>query len=383
MTIELRIHEGTIRPSVVDALETLSAPERWASSYYLDLGSRDQVDVRGMRLAVSQSLEQQRKRLDELDVRGEVRHALQGDWEKVQEFALTTVGKRGIRSLACFIASESDQAVALRLTWPLRDRAFFEDRFVVWPLQQVLDQSDRYAIALTDKDDARLFLYNQGQIEEVGEIHDEIPGKIRFSVRWREMEYRHKHVEAFHHHFAKVAETVLRLFRREPFEHLIIGGLWETLPQFEAHLHRYLHDRLVARWDINVGTATQGIIGRTEQEERQFLRRQAEETWEEIQDQRPQPGALGPEEVFSALWGRRVQTLLEEPDAVRAGLRCTVCGRLQLGQGPCVECGGQTAGIPDIFEEAVREAIEQDAHVRYWKAPALERVDSIAASRRY
>jgi hypothetical protein len=34
-------------------------------------------------------------------------------------------------------------------------------------LQQILDQSDRYAIGLADKDEARLALHGFGQIEEV------------------------------------------------------------------------------------------------------------------------------------------------------------------------------------------------------------------------
>jgi hypothetical protein len=54
-----------------------------------------------------------------------------------------------------------------------------------------------------------------------------------------------------------VSESSLRVLRREPFERLIIGGLWETLPQFESRLHRYLRDRIVARWDIDVHTPTE------------------------------------------------------------------------------------------------------------------------------
>ena len=114
------------------------------------------------------------------------------------------------------------------LAWPVRERAFFEDRFVLWPLQQLLDQSDRYAICLADKDEARLFLYYFGQIEEVKDIVDEIPGRVRFPDPCHELEYMRKIIEHTHHHFDHVAELALRLLRREPFEHLIIGGLWEN-----------------------------------------------------------------------------------------------------------------------------------------------------------
>jgi peptide chain release factor subunit 1 len=354
------------------------------SSYYLNLDLPRRGSAEAVRIALKNTLARERERIDKLDVRPAVRHALRRDWELVEELAPTVIGERSTIALACFVSSETGHAWALRLPWPVRSRAFFEDRFVLWPLRLILDQSDRYAVCLTDKDDARLFLFYLEQIEEVRDVLDEIPGRVRFPDPFGELEYMRKHIEYFHHHFERVAETALRLFHRDPFEHLIIGGLWETLPQFESHLHRYLRDRIVARWDIDVQhTPTPQILERTRQQEQQFLERQAQEVWKAIQDQRPQRGALGPEEVFAALWQRRVQTMLAEPGVVRSGFRCSACGRLSLTEGPCAECGGKVAEVPDVFEEVVHEAIEQSAQVRYWKDPALSKVDSVSALKRF
>ncbi len=168
-----------------------------------------------------------------------------------------------------------------------------------------------------------------------------------------------------------------------PFENLIIGGRWETLPQFESHLHRYLRDRIVTRWEIDVRSPTAQVQERARQEEQQFLQRQAQAIWKAIQEQRPQRGALGPEEVFAALWQRRVQSLLVEPGVPRAGFRCSTCGRLNLSGGSCVQCGGKMTEVPDIDEEAIHEAIEQSAQVRYWKDSALHEAASIAALKRF
>ena len=180
-----------------------------------------------------------------------MRQDLLRDWEMVEELAPTIAGERGTRSLACFVASASRQGWALHLPWPLRDRAFFEDRFVLWPLQQVLDQSDRYAICLTDKDDARCSFSSWSRSRKCRHLrHDPGPDPLP-----RPHPRAGVHAQARRgvpHHFERVAEAALRLFQREPFQHLIIGGLWETLPQFEVHLHRYLRDRVVARWDIDV-----------------------------------------------------------------------------------------------------------------------------------
>ncbi|MGZ3353559.1 MAG: baeRF10 domain-containing protein [Isosphaeraceae bacterium] len=384
MAKSIAIHEGVIQPSLVAELEAFRAPGGRVSSYYLNLDPRCWGNADGVRRALKNTLARERKRIDRLDATHEVRHALLRDCELVEEVSPTVIGERHTLAMACFVASESRYARALRLPWPVRDRAFFEDRFVLWPLRQVLDQSDRYAIILTDKDEARLFLFYLEQIEEVSRIMDEIPGRVRFPDPFGELEYMRKHIEHYHQHFDRVSETALRLLQREPFEDLIIGGLWETLPGFESRLHRYLRDRIVARWDIDVQhTSTTQVLERTRQQEQELLERQAQDTWKAIQDMRPQRGALGPEEVFAALWQRRVQIMLEEPDAARPGFHCTACGRLSLSDGPCVECGGKKADVPEVYQEAVHEAIDQSAQVRYWNDPALKEVNSIAALKRF
>lgn len=384
MSHSIKVHDGVIRPSLVAELETFRTPDLRVSSYYLNIDPKHWGnDLESVRRALKKSLDHERDRIERMEWPHNVRAALLRDHEKVAEVAPTVVGDRHARAVACFVASESRYARVLRLPWPVRDRVFFEDRFVLWPLQQVVDQSDRYGVILCDQDEARLFLFYLEAIEEVLDVVDEIPGRIRFPDPYRELEYMRKNIEYTKHHFDNVAENALRLLRKEPFEHLIIGGLWETLPQFEHRLHRYLRDRIVARWKIDVHAPTQQILERTRQEEQQFLRRQAEETWKAINDLLPQRGALGADPVFSALWQKRVQTLLVEPNAARSGFRCSVCFRLRLSGEPCIECGGKMVEVEDVFDEALQDAIDQSGHVRYWEDPALRAVDSVAALKRF
>jgi peptide chain release factor subunit 1 len=383
MARELRLHEGTLRPSLVKELEVFRAAGQRVSSYYLDLHGHHGNDVEVAKLTVKNAMATQRKRLEQLELPPANRHALQHDWESVQELALLTAGRRDVRAVACFVTSDAGFARVFALPWSVGDRAFFEDQFVLWPLHQILDQADRYAVCLTDKDDARLLLVHLEQIEEVSTLCDEVPGRVRFPDPFGESHYQHKRIEHFHHHFERVADALLRLFQREPFEHLIIGGLWEKLPQFEGHLHRYVRDRIVARWEIDVHASTLEVLQRALTEEQNVLRREAQNIWKNIQDRRTDRGALGPDETFAPLWQRRVQALLVEPEARSAGFRCQSCGRLQSSGGECLECGGKLNELADVFEEAIHDAIEQSALVRLWKDPALKDVASLAALKRF
>lgn len=70
-------------------------------------------------------------------------------------------------------------------------------------------------------------------------------------------------------------------------------------------------------------------------------------------------GALGPNETFAALWQLRVPSLLVDQDATRPGFRCSVCGRLNVSSGPCAGRAGKATEVGDAYEEAVKDAIEQ------------------------
>jgi hypothetical protein len=378
----------TVRDTYVDRhslteIRSFSSPDVLISSYYLDLDAEQSGTIEGMRIEVKKALARQRKSISDLDVDGETRHALIRDWESIFEPALLAPGERNTRSLACFAASSAGIARVLQLPWPLRDRTFFEHRFVVWPLDELLDQAERYVICLTDKDEARLYYFDLEQLESVGEILDEVPGKVRFPLPIDEPNYIGKHHRHVHYHFVNVADHLLKLFERRSFEHLIVGGLWEVLPEFEQHLHQYLSERIVARWDLDVHTPLLEVERRAVDEERQLLERQKEETWQVINNEQPSRRAIGLDDTLGALWLRKVDTMLVEPGARADGARCKQCGRLQRAANKCVECAEKTTRVANIFDEAEYAAVEQSAHVRYWNNPALRSHGSIAALNRF
>lgn len=177
----IEVHRGVIRPSLIAELESFHAPDQRVSSYYLDVAVRRGGNPEETRAALEKPLARERAQIGQLDASHAVRQALLRDLEEVEGLAPTVIGERHTRSLACFLASGRSFGRTLPLSRPARHLVFFEERFVLWPLQQILDQSDRYAIVLTDKDDARLFLFFQERIEEVTTLKDALPRPPRMS----------------------------------------------------------------------------------------------------------------------------------------------------------------------------------------------------------
>ncbi|MER3414776.1 MAG: hypothetical protein C4297_00985 [Gemmataceae bacterium] len=379
----MRVHSGIIRPSLLETVRSHHNDRGSALSVYVDIDMHRWGGADAARIAAKTFFSEERERLHRADIGRTDREIFEEELQQAAQLALEQVGERRTSGLAIFLDSQARLAWAFRLPWPVRNRAFYGPRFVLWPLQQQLALSPRLGLILTDKDDARLFLYHLGELEECLRVEEEIPGKIRFPEPLGELQYMRKHVEAFRHHFARVADEALALYEKEHFEKVILGGLWETLPQFEARLHRYVRDRVIARWDIAVHTPLDQLAERVRREESNYLASLAAEAWKLIQDRRQQRGAVGPEQTFAALWRQSVQTVLLEPGVGYGGYRCTRCRRLHLSSGPCIECGGAMAPVHNILLEAVQDAVEQGAEVFYWKNSELNDADSIAALRRF
>ncbi|GBD36812.1 hypothetical protein HRbin36_01940 [bacterium HR36] len=383
MLQRIELYPGVLTQRALRQLEALHRSQERVLSVYLDVDPQRWGDIEGVRIAAKNALNQLREHIRTLAISNGERQRLLRETELLQELAYLSAGRRGMRGLASFIASQAEVAFAFPLPWPLRHQYFLEERFVLWPLRQALDQSDLFGIVLVDKDEAKLFLGYLGEVEEVSYLFDEVPPKIRIPDAFGELQFRRKQVEHFHHHFDWVAYCALRLWEQEPFRHLIIGGLREVLPQFEWHLHRYLKDLIVARWEISVHTPQMEVRERFEQEESRLLQQQAARLWQQLNEAPPAQQARGPEQVFRALWQRRIWHLLVKPKTHYHGHICSQCGRLHLSGGPCIECGGTMTHLSDVYEEAVRETLAQSAHVRYWDHPALDECDGIAALLRY
>jgi hypothetical protein len=121
------LHEGVIRPRLVEELESFRAPDRLVSSYYLDLNPPRQGNGDALRIYLKDLLARERERIEQLAVPAEVRNALRRDWELVKDLAPAVIGQRSTLALACFVASESGYGRALRLPWPVRHRAFADE----------------------------------------------------------------------------------------------------------------------------------------------------------------------------------------------------------------------------------------------------------------
>jgi peptide subunit release factor 1 (eRF1) len=382
MSTKVEVHNGVIGPQLIREIEDVRREDGPVTTLYLKVDVQFRGDPDQIRIALKDELKEVEGFIGELDARS--RKEVEADMAAVRDAVPNLVLNPGMRSLACFVSSELGYARLFPLPWPVRTRGFFEERFVMWPLEEVLQQAEEYLVCLTDKDEARAFRYYLDQIEEVSAIFDEIPGKVRYPDPYAELRFKRRHTEKVHEHLEHVADMLFRHAQREPIDHVVIGGLSEVLPQLERHLHPYLAGRVTGRWHMDVHSNVERIHERARAEEQRVLKDQAEAIWRNIEEQFPHRASKGPVQVLEMLWQNRVHSLLMDESFSQSGKRCTSCYRLTTGGDVCPECGASMVDVADLSDEITLQATSQSARIRHLgDHEGLASVEGIASLNRF
>src|SRR4030042_2773795 len=100
-----------------------------------------------------------------------------GDFEKIDAYVMANkrIFKKG---LVILTSQEKKFWVEFHLSVPIKNEIILDKTPYIKPLLDILDNYQRYAILLVDKESARLFIIHIGEIEEYTEVHSEnVPGK--------------------------------------------------------------------------------------------------------------------------------------------------------------------------------------------------------------
>jgi peptide chain release factor subunit 1 len=230
--------------------------------------------------------------------------------------------------------------------------------------------------------DARIFRGSPDGLREIQQIHDDVPGQ-HDQGGWSQARYQRSIEKDKDDHLRDTGEALMRHFKRQPFDCLIVGGPRELVTDFEAKLHHYLRDRLGGRIEVDVEhsspdqvlDAARPLIDELDQ------RREAEAL-----ERLGERGAMGVADVLPPLNERRVELLIldEQFDGV-TGVQCPECGWLGLEGESCPADGTDLIQLDDLTEAMIELSVQQSAEllgVRHERA-ALEGRGGVAALLRF
>jgi peptide chain release factor subunit 1 len=327
-------------------------------SLYLDVDGRRYVRPRGYEAQLEAMVRQATA-----GANGDAATAAQ--LQRIESFVKAGVDRSRTRGLALFSCRSPELWHVIELPVPVRNQLVVNATPHVRQLEAVLDEYERFAVLLADKQRARLFVFELGELVEKSELFDRLPRHEDDRGDWDRDHVRGHSAEAAHQHLKRAAHVAFEMFKAQPFEHLVLGAPEEIAKELERELHSYLRDRIRARLTVPVGASEAVIRQAALDVEHQVERAKEAQLVQRLRDAAGARagGVLGLADTVTALTERRVDTLLVSEGYEAPGWRCLSCGHVALKGRACPVCARDMHQVDDVVEEAIDEALAQSCRV--------------------
>jgi len=324
------------------------------------------LDVDGRRFIRQQDVEHELDRLLR-GVRSNAGAAAE-DLERIERYVRSGLDRSRTRGLAMFSCAALGLWEVVPLPVRVHSRLVINTAPALGQLEAVVQELERFGVLLVDKQRARMFVFEMGELIDRSELFEAKPRDYDH-LGERDLSSREKaahHVEELvAQHLRHATDVAFRLFQEDGFERLVIGAPDELGPVVESMLHPYLRERLAGRIHVpptaeldEIRTAALELEARIEREKEADLVARLRDAVGA-----GRRGVAGLEATLQALVERRVDVLLVSSGYEETGWRCDTCGHL-CHRGPtCPVDGSRMVHVDDIVEEAVDLALSQSCHV--------------------
>lgn len=351
------------------------------TSVYLDVDGRSRIRARDVELALERMLRPLRERQHQAG-----HDSVVADLKRIEDHVKAGIDRSNVRSLAMFACSAHDFWEVVELAVPVRDRAVVNHSPYVRELEAVVAQHPRFAVLVADRQRARLFLFQQGELLDKQEQLDLLPRHDDDGGQLGKDQLAGYTAAAAHRHLKHAATAAFALHQEQGFDHLVICGPDEITAELERELHAYLRERIAARVHLAASASTEEIRQVAEDVESAVEREREAAVVERLRQAvgAGTAGAAGLQPVLDALVARRVDTLLVSEGFEAPGWRCPACAWVGTLGRRCPLCDSEMEHVEDVVEEAVEEALAQACRVSVCREnPDLDVMGRIGALLRY
>lgn len=278
------------------------------------------------------------------------------------------------RGVVVFSGAEADFWRTYSLAVPVASGVTVARKPYIWPLAALVDAYGKYAVALVDRQELKLLLFEMGELQTSnGYVGAEVrklkrgrgysggPGRrggAPISSR-REEEVAQRNIR-------EAVKATEQFWRKHKPQRLIVASTEPAATQFYDALPKPLQERVIGFLNANMSTSDQDI------------RRQSLEILQQAEEEREtalveavftsaakgRGGVIRLADTLGAAHEGRVQTLVIARDYHEPGYQCQNCAYItDQPLKVCPFCGGEFAEIPDAAEALVTKVIEDGGKV--------------------
>ena len=288
------------------------------------------------------------------------------DLRRIESHVKGGVDRRGTRGLALFSCAKGGLWQVLELPVAVRNQLVVNATPHIRQLETVLDENERFGVLLADRQRARMFVFELGQLVDKSELFDQLPRHEDDRGDWDKDHVRDHTAVAALHHLKRAADVAFSVLQDQNFDHLIVGAPDEIANELERVMHSYLKTRIAARINVPVNASDATIVEAALQVEAEVERAKDAVQVNRLRDAvgAGNGGVVGLPAVLTALVERRVDTLLVSDGYEAPGWRCPSCAYLAVRGPACPICPSSTMSrVDDVVEEAVEEALGQSCRI--------------------
>ena len=347
---------------LVRKLAEWSPGEHRVTSVYISVDGRMHPRKKDYELRLDELLRAARDQARSLSK--EQRRSVEADARAIRSHVVDRFQRGSTRGLALFSSSGAGLWEEIELSRPVRNQAVVAPHPDLLQVEALLETYESFCTVLVDSEKAHIFLAEMGRIEEERDLLDDVPGR-HDQGGWSQSRYQRHVDEHRQKHLKHTAEVLFRFFKRRGFDHLILAGPEEIVPELEHELHDYLRKRIVARIALPVTASPDQILERSLRIEEDLDRSRVREAVDRIVAEAAarRQAVAGLSATIAALADNRAGTLVVAMDLRAPGRECPSCGRLAERGRRCATCGSRTREVPDVVEAAVAQALRQGCRV--------------------
>jgi peptide chain release factor subunit 1 len=275
-----------------------------------------------------------------------------------------------VRGLAFFACSADGFFEVVESPLPVSNDIVINHTPHVRPLEAILQAYERFAVLLVDRQRARLFRFEVGELTEHTEVFDAVPrsaDQAGHPAQGSRASHVQRHSdEIAHRHLKHAAEVTFSELQQRPVDHVILGGPNEVVAVLEGLLHPWVRDRVADRLVIPVTAGPGEVRIAALAVEAALTRRSEAALVEQLRNAigTGGGGVAGLEATLAALVERRVDLLLVSDGYATEGWRCRSCRYLGPRGRKCPVCANSMDLVDDVVEEAVEEALANKCRVQ-------------------
>ena len=356
----------TITDALLRDLAGFKSERAPVTSCYLDVDGRRYIRLQDLEPHLDDLLRRGRRQMTEASGANAAADraamlSVEADLKRISDFVRGGIDRSSTRGLAMFSCSADGFWQVVELAVAVPNVIVVNATPHIRVLESVVDQNQRFAVLLVDRQRARIFLFEQGQLVEKQEHFDRLP---RHEDDGGQMDRDHVagHAQAAAaHHLRRAAQAAFAVYQEQAFDHLVLGTPDAIVREMEKELHPWLRERIAARLTIPVAARDDEIAqAALEVEVGVELAREAALVERLRQAVGAGTGAaVGLADVLAALVAHRAETLLVSEGYEAPGWRCAACRYIGVRGRRCPVCSADMDQVDDVVEEAVEDALNQ------------------------